>query len=39
MDTCVENAIVVHLANGENIKFCEYVDGLYRFDTNNPSNN
>ena len=29
MDTHVANTILVHLAKGVNIKFCEYVDGLY----------
>ena len=30
-----KNAMVVHLPNGNKIKFCEYVDGLYYFGTRN----
>ena len=33
MDTCKEKSMIVHLPNRDKIKFIEYVDGLYYFDT------
>ena len=33
MDTHKEKPMVVHLPNGNEIKFIEYVDGLYYYDT------
>ena len=33
MDTCKEKAMIVHLPNGNEIKFSEYVDGLYYYHT------